>query len=333
MSTSRRFVLASNSFAGSAYAAHALSLGHEVIGVSRSPEPSAAFLPYRHLPAADQARFRFVQTDLNHDLDRVFALIEEFRPDVIVDFAGQGMVAESWGAPEQWYQTNVVAKVKLHSHLRGKDWLKRYVRISTPEVYGSSDKLITEDQTYNPSTPYAVSHAAQDMSLKAFHNSLNFPVVFGRFSNFFGEHQQLYRIVPKTILCVLTGQKLPLHGGGTSVRAFIHASDVATGIEAMITKGRAGEVYHFSTDEFISIRQVVERICAKLGVAFDKAVEVSPDRLGKDQAYLMDTKKARGALGWTERYSFDTGLDRAIAWVKTNLDELRALPWTYQHKA
>jgi len=329
----RRLVLASNSFAGSAYVAHALKQGCEVVGVSRSNEPSALFLPYRHLPSSDQARFRFVQADLNHNLDNIFKLIDEFRPEVIVDFAGQGMVAESWAAPEQWYQTNVVAKARLHSFLRHKDWLSHYIRISTPEVYGSSDHLISEDQTYKPSTPYAVSHTATDMSLKAFHNSLKFPVMIGRFSNFFGEHQQLYRIVPKTILCVLTGQKLPLHGGGTSVRAFIHASDVATGIEAMIARGTMGEVYHFSTDQFLSIRNVVEMICAKLGVAFETAVEVSPERLGKDQAYLMATTKARSELGWSEKLSFEAGLERTIEWVKANLSELRALPWTYQHKA
>jgi dTDP-glucose 4,6-dehydratase len=330
---SRRLVLASNSFAGSAYVAHALSLGHEVVGASRSAEPSPVFLPYRSLPTSDQARFRFVQADINHHLDRLFGLMGEFQPEVVVDFAGQGMVAESWNAPEQWYETNIVAKARLHNFLRKQSWLKRYVRISTPEVYGSSDKLITEDQTYNPSTPYAVSHAATDMSLKAFHDNLGFPVIFGRFSNFFGEHQQLYRIVPKTILSILTRQKLPLHGGGTSVRAFIHASDVATGIEAMIDKGRTGQVYHFSTDQFLTIRQVVGRICAKLGVRFEEAVEIAGERLGKDQAYLMSTTKARQELGWSERIAFDAGIDRTIDWVKANLAELKGLPWTYSHKA
>lgn len=329
----RTAVLASNSFAGSAYVAHALRQGGEVVGFSRSAEPGPLFLPYRHLDPDQQGRFRFVQADINADLERVFALLEEVRPDVVVDFAGQGMVAESWSAPEQWYQTNVVAKARLHAFLQRKDWLKRYVRISTPEVYGSRDALIAETAHYNPSTPYAVSHAATDMGLKAYHQALGFPVLIGRFANFFGEHQQLYRIVPKTILCVLTGQKLPLHGGGTSVRAFIHASDVATGIQAMIEKGAPGEVYHFSTSRFVSIREVVETICAKLDVAFDKAVEVSPERLGKDQAYLMDSGKARSTLGWQDRVSFDEGLDRTIAWVRSNLDELRRLPWTYQHKA
>jgi dTDP-glucose 4,6-dehydratase len=329
----RCIVLASNSFAGSAFVAHALRMGDEVVGISRSDEPGPLFLPYLHLPHAEQSRFQFIRADINTDLDRVFRAIDEFQPDHVVDFAGQGMVAESWSAPEQWYQTNIVSKVKLHAFLQQKPFLKRYVRISTPEVYGSSENLISEEHVYNPSTPYAVSHAATDMSLKAYCQHMNFPVIFGRFSNFYGEHQQLYRIVPKTILSVLTGQKLSLHGGGTSIRAFIHAEDVARGIEALLTKGEVGQVYHFSTNEFLSIRNVVERICDKLGASFDTAVEVSPDRLGKDKAYLMDTQKARAQLGWRETVNFDAGIARTIDWISANLAELKSMPWTYQHKA
>lgn len=329
----KRLVLASNSFAGSAYVAHALRLGHDVVGVSRSPEPSALFLPARGLTQHEQARFRFVQADLNRDFEKVSGLLEDLKPEVVVDFAGQGMVAESWEAPAEWYQTNILAKARLHTYLRQKPWLKRYVRISTPEVYGSCESPITEDAPYRPSTPYAVSHAATDMSLKALHDHQGFPVLIGRFANFFGEHQQLYRIVPKTVLSILTGKRLPLHGGGKAVRAFIHADDTASAVEAMIARGVTGEIYHFSTARFVTIRAVVELICDKLGVAFGDAVEISPDRLGKDQAYLMDTSKARSLLGWNDRIALEAGLDRTIAWIKANLDELARLPWTYSHKA
>jgi dTDP-glucose 4,6-dehydratase len=329
----RRFVLASNSFAGSAYVAHALRLGHDVVAVSRSPEPSALFLPYRHLPPDTAGRFRFVRADLNRDLERIFRLLDEVEPEVVVDFAGQGMVAESWSAPAEWYQTNILAKAHLHGHLRVKPWLKRYVRISTPEVYGSCEALIGEDACYRPSTPYAVSHAATDMSLKALHDHQGFPVLIGRFANFYGEHQQLYRIVPKTILSILAGRRLPLHGGGGAVRAFIHIDDVAAGIEAMIAKGTAGDIYHFSPQRFLSIRAVVQAICDKLGARFDDVVEISADRLGKDRAYLMDSSKARAALGWSDRITFEAGLDRTIAWAKAHQAELAGLPWTYIHKA
>ena len=101
------------------------------------------------------------------------------------------MVAESWTAPAQWYTTNIVAKVRLHDWLRQQSWLERYVRISTPEVYGSHDTLQPESWHLNPSTPYAVSHAAIDLSLRAFHAHYGFPVVFTRFANFYGPGQQL----------------------------------------------------------------------------------------------------------------------------------------------
>src|SRR5919108_5705205 len=221
-------VLGSNSFAGAVFVDSAISAGDEVLGINRSPEPSPIFLPYRNNARASAYRFR--QLDLNRDFNAVCAALAEFGPAFVVDFAGQGMVAESWSRPEQWYETNIVAKVKLHEFLRTQPGLKKYVRVSTPEVYGSTSQLVREQQSYAPSTPYAVSHAAIDMSLGAFHRNYGFPVVLTRFANFFGPGQQLYRIVPRTIIYALTGRRLKLDGGGTAVRAFIHSRDVAAAL-------------------------------------------------------------------------------------------------------
>ena len=207
------------------------------------------------------------------------------------------MVAESWQNPAQWYNTNIVAKVKLHDQLRQKDWLERYIRISTPEVYGSQENLLQETWEYNPSSPYAVSHAAIDQSLKAFNKQYDFPVILTRFANFYGPGQQLYRIVPRTIIYALLGKKLQLHGGGTSVRAFISGVDVADAVMRSINYGLVGEVYHFSPERFLTIRKLIEIICSKMGVDFAELVEIAPDRPGKDQAYLMDSEKARRDLG------------------------------------
>ena len=323
-------VLGSNSFAGAAFVARALADGLEVIGFNRSPEGSAIFLPYRRL--GETGRYRFHQADINQNLPEILGILEGFRPQVIVDFAGQGMVAESWLDPAQWYTTNIVAKVRLHDQLRRFDWLKRYVRISTPEVYGSQDNLIQESWQYNPSTPYAVSHAAIDMSLRAFHKNYDFPVIFTRFANFYGPGQQLYRIVPRTIIYALTGRKLQLHGGGTSVRAFISADDVASGIMRAVEAGQPGEAYHFSSDRFLTIREVVEVICGRVGVPFEQMVEITADRAGKDQAYLMNSSRAKTELGWSETASFEQGIDATLSWVKKNLEEIQTLPLNYVHK-
>ncbi|MCB1168421.1 MAG: GDP-mannose 4,6-dehydratase, partial [Leptospiraceae bacterium] len=320
-------VLGSNSFAGAAYVARAIRDGHNVIGINRSPEGPEIFLPYRREP--NRSNYVFHQGDVNHDLPRILEVIRDHRAAIVVDFAGQGMVAESWQSPEQWYETNIVSKVKLHNSLRKLDFLERYVRISTPEVYGSQEELLKETYVYNPSTPYAVSHAAIDMSLRAFRRNYDFPVIFTRFANFYGAGQQLYRIVPRTIIYALEGKTLQLHGGGKAVRAFIHAEDVAQGIVCSIEEGRLGDIYHFSPERFVTIRELVEIICQRMGVVFDDLVEVAPDRPGKDLRYLMDSQRARNELGWVERFSLEEGLDSTIQWIKDNLAEIRSLEWDY----
>lgn len=268
---------------------------------------------------------------MNSDNDLIFLELERFRPQVIVDFAGQGMVAESWQNPVQWYKTNILAKVQLHEYLRRVDWLERYVRISTPEVYGNQERSVKETWAYDPSTPYAVSHAAIDMSLRAYYAQYGFPVVFTRFANFYGPGQQLYRIIPRTIIYALTGQKLQLHGG-TSTRAFIHCQDVANGILASLELGEPGEIYHFSSERYLTIRAVVELICERIDIDFFTLAEVAPDRPGKDQTYLMDSSRARNELGWHDRISLEEGIDQTIDWVKANLEVIRQLPLNYVHK-
>jgi len=330
MKFDRIAVLGSNSFAGASFVANALGRGAQVIGFNRSAEGAELFLPYRTL--VNSISYKFFQADLNSDNDLIFSELERFRPQVVVDFAGQGMVAESWASPVHWYRTNILAKVQLHEYLRCVDWLERYVRISTPEVYGSQGHSIKETWVYNPSTPYAVSHAAIDMSLRAFHARYGFPVIFNRFANFYGPGQQLYRIVPRTIIYGLTGQKLQLHGGGKSVRSFIHGQDVATGIFASLERGELGEIYHFSSEQYLTIRTVVELICERIDIDFLKFVEVVSDRPGKDQAYLMDSSRARDELGWYDSISFEEGIDQTIDWVKANLEVIRQLPLNYVHK-
>jgi dTDP-glucose 4,6-dehydratase len=265
-------------------------------------------------------------------LDRIVAAIQAFQPDYVVNFAAQSMVAESWLHPEHWYQTNVVANVLLFEGLRRIHSIKKYVHVSTPEVYGSCSGNVTEAAPFNPSTPYAASRAACDLHLMTLFKNYGFPVAFTRAANVYGPGQQLYRIIPRTILFIKAGRKLQLHGGGRSVRSFIHIRDVADGTQRVARQAPPGEAFHFSTDLYISIREVVERICRKMGVNFNDVIEVVGDRPGKDAAYLLDSAKARTTLGWNDTISLDQGIDETIAWVGQNLDELKTQPFDYIHK-
>ena len=309
---------------------HLLQAGSEVAGISRSPKPHEVFLPYTW--SAEREDFIFLQLDLNTQMPAISDFLHEWRPDYVINFAAQGMVAQSWDHPDHWYQTNLLAMVRLHEILRELSGLKRYVHISTPEVYGNCSGRVTESHSFNPSTPYAVSRAACDMSLMAYHRAYNFPVIFTRAANVFGPGQQLYRIVPRTILAIRDGEKLPLHGGGHSERSFIHIEDVIRGTLKAAVCGIPGNIYHLATDCLIPIRQLVQRICDLTETDFHSVVEETGERLGKDQAYRLDYGRAEKELEWVPKKTMDEGLAETIKWVDDNLTQLCKEPLEYQHK-
>jgi dTDP-glucose 4,6-dehydratase len=322
-------VIGSNSFSGASFVDYLLGEGIQTIGISRSPEPHPVFLPYKK---TNSSLFQFFQMDLNHDLTSIMGVIDEQCPDYVVNFAAQSMVAESWQYPEHWFQTNTVATIRFHDELRKLDSFKKYVHVSTPEVYGTCEGLIPENTHYDPSTPYAVSRAAADMSLMSFYKAYGFPVTFTRAANVYGPGQQFYRIIPRTILFFLIGRKLQLHGGGRSVRSFIHIRDVAEGTLRVAREGPPGEIYHLSTARNISIRDLVQMIADQLGLSFEENVEVVGERLGKDSAYLLDSTKAKNELRWKYQVSLEQGIEETTAWVKDNLDVLKNQAFDYIHK-
>lgn len=329
MTMSKILVLGSNSFSGASFVAHSLERGAQVTGISRSDEPASAFLPYKWQP---HGNFAFHHLDLNQHLADIIKLVAEVRPDYIVNFAAQSMVGESWQNPGDWFLTNTLSTVKLHDALRKFDFLQRYVHISTPEVYGSCSGGVAENQAFHPSTPYAVSRAAADMSLASFHAAYGFPVVTTRAANVFGPGQQLYRIIPRTILYILLGRRLQLHGGGTSTRSFIHIRDVADATWKIMRHGTNGQTYHISTPQTISIRGLVETICELMGVRFEDHVDIVGERLGKDAAYHLDSSKLRRELGWSDTTTLSDGLSECIDWVNRHRNVLAHLPLDYIHK-
>jgi dTDP-glucose 4,6-dehydratase len=324
-------ILGSNSFSGATFVDHLAAQGYDVIATSRSPEPHDALLPYKWGKRPGKVRFELI--DVNHDLRKLELLLKADRPTHVVNFAAQSMVGESWLNPDDWMMTNVVSMVRLHELLRRYDGLERYVHVTTPEVYGSTEGWVREAAAFNPSTPYAVSRAAGDMSLKTYFANYQFPVVFTRAANVYGPGQQLYRIVPRTILAAMVGQKMRLDGGGKSVRVFIHMSDVSDATMRVASRGKPGETYHISGYELISIRTLVEMILARLGKRFEDCVEIGPERPGKDTAYMLDSVKLRTELGWRDVISLQQGIDDVISWAQRFKSEIGKLPTKYEHKA
>ena len=142
-------VIGSNSFSGSDFIDLLLrETDYQILGISRSAEKKALFLPYKNNPA--QSRFAFYQLDINKNLKSLIDLFSQEKPGYIVNFAAQSEVGPSWDHPEQWFQTNAVAVAALGNFLRKQKWLERYVHISSPEVYGSCEGTVFEDAPLNP---------------------------------------------------------------------------------------------------------------------------------------------------------------------------------------
>jgi dTDP-glucose 4,6-dehydratase len=327
----KTLVIGSNSFSGQDFLDLLLDdPEREVIGVSRSPEKPALMLRYRE--RAELARFRFEQIDLNRDVDRLLALIDRERPSLIANFAAQSEVAPSWIYPEQWFETNTVALAKLVKELVKRDFIERYLHVSSPEAYGNCVGVVSEGTADNPSTPYAASKAAADMLLSVFHKQYGLPVVTVRATNVYGARQQLFKIVPRTVIALLLGKKIQLHGGGVAVKSYIHVRDVSRGELAMLERGIPGERYHLSPDGGIAVRDVVATICERLDKRFEDVSESVAERPGQDAAYVIDSSKARAALAWRPQIGFAAGIDEVVRWIDDNWSAIRDAPHDYVHR-
>ncbi len=333
MDEKRFLVIGSNSFSGSNFINTILKEGYFAHGVSRSTEPKKVFLPYYWNQSRTRLdNFKFSKIDLNKNINELINIIENDQISHIINFAAQGMVAESWLNPGDWYRTNVVSQVEFHNKLRLNKNIQKYVHITTPEVYGDTKGWIKENNNFNPSTPYAVSRAACDLHLMSFFKAYNFPVVFTRAANVYGPGQQLYRIIPRAFLSAITGKTMDLHGGGESIRSFIHINDVANATLKLALNAESGTSWHLSTTKSISIKDLVKKIFTIVGSDFNEVVRIGDERLGKDQSYLLDSQSIRDEFNWHDKISLEKGLIETFEWINDNLSILKKLDWNYQHK-
>lgn len=331
MNKTKVLVIGSNSFSGIDFIDLLLEKKtYQVIGTSRSKEKPDFYLTYKRHQSKD---YRFVQIDLNDHLEQLEQLIKDEKPEYIVNFAALVEVGPSWDKPEDWFLTNTVAVTRLGKMLTQFSFIKKFVHISTPEVYGSCSDKITEKAPLNPSTPYAASKAAGDLSLFTFVKNYNLPMCMVRSTNVYGRGQSLFKILPRVALYIKMGKKIPLHGGGTAVKSYIHIRDISEGELAIMLHGKVGEIYHLSPDgEGISVRHLLELVCKKMNVKFEDCVEVVGERLGQDKAYVIDSTKARQDFKWKPTISLEKGIEDVINWVKENYSEMQKESLEYIHK-
>ena len=279
----------------------------------------------------DSNQFWYSALHLVTELPAILERMDEFEPEVVVNFAALCEVGLSWDHALDYYETNLMSLVRLTNELAKRAWLKRFVQIGSSEVYGSVTRPVTESDALNPSTPYAASKAVFDFHLKAISRTQAFPGIIAMPSNGYCEGQTLNRIIPKTIICALTGKKLALQGGGVARKSYLHADDISRGIMLLMESGAIGETYNIGPKESISIRELVSLTAAFCGKTLEEVADVAPERLGQDSQYLLDSSKIM-AGGWEQKISLADGLTRMVNWVES-YPELLTMDQSYTHRA
>ncbi len=296
-----------------------------VIGVGRNPLRSEPF----SLGVDREPGYEYHAYHLTYELDLLLELMDRVKPEVIVNYAAQGEGAVSWKHSWRFFETNSMALARLCEELMKRDWLERFIQIGTSEMYGSVEHAAKEDEPIKPSSPYAASKVAFDMYLMSVHKFLKFPMNIIRPSNAYCPGQLLHRVIPKTIVCGLTGQKLPLQGGGRAEKSYIHARDLGRAVQLVAEKAPLGTTYNAGPAEPTSIRRVVELCAEALGMPFGELCEMAPDRLGQDSRYWLDSRAIRRDVGWTPQIGWKEGLAEMVEWGRKHIGELRKVPQTY----
>ena len=267
-------------------------------------------------------RYRYEQIHIVFEQDRLFELLDKERPEVLINFAALAH-STSWNKSWRYYDTNVTSLARICEELMKRQYLERFLQIGTSELYGPTAAPAAENAALVPTSPYAVSKMAGDLHLMSLWNVCKFPMNIIRPSNAYGPGQQLHRVLPRAVLCGLTGQKLPLEGGGKTKRSFIHAEDLARAIHSICDRAPVGKLYNAGPSEPIGICDLVAIVARQLKMSMSDLCDVVPGRTGEDNQYWLDSALIKKDLGWEAQITLEEGVAEMIAWGRKYLELFR----------
>jgi len=262
-------------------------------------------------------RYAFLRGDIA-TVD-IRSLLKEKKIDAIVNFAAESHVDRSILEPDAFVRTNVVGAENLVRQAREVGEI-RFVHVSTDEVYGSlgkTDPKSIESNHLDPNSPYAASKAAADLLLLACARTYNQDISITRCTNNYGPFQFPEKLLPLLIANALENKSIPVYGDGMQVRDWIFVKDHCRGIDAVLRKGKAGEIYNISADEEKPNLEVIKTVLTLLGKPHSLITHVG-DRPAHDRRYGLDATKISRELGWKPVYTFEQGIQATIDWYLRN---------------
>jgi dTDP-glucose 4,6-dehydratase len=265
-------------------------------------------------PIASDKRYKFVKGDIR-DLDLAKKLMQD--ADQVVHFAAESHVDRSIEGGSEFVSTNVMGTQVLLDAAKSSN-IKRFVHVSTDEVYGSiSEGSWPEDHPLLPNSPYSASKAGSDLLVRAYNRTHKLDTVITRCSNNYGQYQFPEKVMPLFITNIIEGKKVPLYGNGLNVRDWLHVDDHCRGIALALTKGRAGEVYNIGGGTELTNVELTHKILKAMGVG-EEFIQPVEDRKGHDLRYSVDISKINKELGYSPQVNFEEGLEQTINWYKNN---------------
>jgi len=263
--------------------------------------------------------YTFVKGDINNR-ELVDYLVKTYQIDVIVNFAAESHVDRSISDPDIFVRTNVLGTQALLDVAKENN-LKKYVQISTDEVYGTLGEAgyFTEKTPLAPNSPYSASKAGGDLLVRSYHETFGLNVNITRCSNNYGPYHFPEKLIPLMVTNALEGKELPIYGDGKNVRDWLHVTDHCAAIDLVIHEGKPGEVYNIGGHNERTNNEIVHLIVEKLGVSKD-LIKYVADRPGHDRRYAIDPTKIMTELGWKPKYTFETGIEETIQWYIDNQD-------------
>lgn len=278
------------------------------------------------------ARHVLVQADIA-DSATMKRLLAVHQPRAVIHFAAESHVDRSIHGPEDFIQTNVVGTFRLLEAVRGywsglPDPTKadfRFLHVSTDEVYGTlspTDPAFTEENNYEPNSPYSASKAASDHLVRAWHHTYGLPVLTTNCSNNYGPLHFPEKLIPLVIVNALAGKPLPVYGDGQQVRDWLYVRDHCSAIRRVLEAGKLGETYNVGGWNEKANIDIVQTVCALLdtlrprsdGKPYAAQITYVTDRPGHDRRYAIDARKLERELGWKPAETFETGIRKTVQW-------------------
>lgn len=252
------------------------------------------------------------------DYNFIENIIKTYNPDALINFAAETHVDRSIKSSGPFIETNIIGTHVL-LEVAHKYKLKKYIQISTDEVYGEVElpHKFTESTQINPNSPYSASKAGGDHLVRAYNRTYGLNTMIIRCSNNFGPYQFPEKVIPYFISLALEDKKVPVYGDGLNVRDWIFVLDFCSSISLLLEKGKSGEVYNVGGDCELTNIELTKKILKRLDKP-ESLMDFVEDRPGHDRRYAMDSSKIKRELGWKKKYNFEEALDKTIEWYKNN---------------